>query len=100
MEGIILIIGIIVFILWILKKILISSDKVWEKAKKYGLKKTDSNSENCSRCRYGNHTITTVKGKGSTNGVYCSKKDIEVTAEMVCTEFEGLKSPQHSLFGS
>lgn len=101
MKEIILIVGII-FILWILKKMFTSSDKVWKKAKKYGLKKTNSSNENCSRCKYGNLTITTVEGKGSTNGVHCSKKDIEVTEKMVCNEFEGLKSKssQYSLFGS
>ncbi len=99
METIIVVVGIVV-VFWIAKKVFGSSDKVWKVAKKYGVKKTDSSRENCSRCRYGNHTITTVEGKGSTNGVHCSKKDIEVTENMVCSEFKGLESPQHSLFGS
>ena len=101
METIIAVVGIIV-VFGVLKKIFGSSDKVWKVARKQGVKKTDSSSENCSRCKYGNHTITTVEGKGSTNGIHCSKKDIEVTEKMVCSEFEGLKlkSSQHSLFGS
>jgi len=101
MEVIIVVIGIIV-VFWILKKLFGSSDKVWEVAKKHGLKKTDSSSENCSRCIDGTHTITTIEGKGSINGVHCSKKDIEVTESMVCSEFVGLKlkSFQHSLFGN
>lgn len=45
MEVIIVVIGIIV-VFWILKKLFGSSDKVWEVAKKHGLKKTDSSSEN------------------------------------------------------
>jgi len=99
MEVIIVVVGIIV-VFWILKKLFGSSDKVWKVAKKQGVKKTNSNDRNCSRCVDGNHTITTVEGKGSVNGLHCAKKNIDVTENMVCKEFEGLKSPQHSLFGS
>jgi len=101
MEVIILIL-VVFIVFWMLKKLFSSSDKIWKQAKRHGLKKTNSSSENCSRCKYVNHTITTVKDKGSTNGFHCSKKDIEVTENIVCSEFEGLKlkSFKHSLFGS
>lgn len=96
----ILIVTVIIFILWLLKKLFTSSDKIWKVAMKQGVKRTDSNGKNCSKCRYGNHTITTVTGKGSINSVHCSKKDIEVTENMICSKFKGLETPQHSLFGS
>ena len=101
MEGIILIIAIVI-ILWILKKLFTSSDKIWKVAKKNGLKKTKSN-ENCSNCKYGNKTITTIEGQqGSIYGINCSLKDIEVREDMVCNSFEVLPKFEgaNSLFGS
>ena len=93
MEVVLIIIVVIFFLLWLLKKLFITSDKVWNIAKNNGVKKTTSSTNNCKKCLNAGHIM-------HTNEINCSIKDIEVTENMVCSEFKEIGNLKNSFFGS